>query len=350
MRLLLPLLLLAACSSSEPGGPGVGGPPAGAAGSAQAPPAVGSSASGGAAPGAPSPRGPGAAVAATNGPDAAWASPGSAAEPPAAAGRSSASDGAPGGATSISAPATAPALVAALATANAATTSGAGIPTAEGQTARRPGHASVPTLPLPGTGRHLAAAAGGQPLNAIVLKTLGGYPLGEANPYDWHRGVNTDGVSRDLFWRGVPLAAAGGDGGVHCSGITWEVYLRSLTEAVGEGAGPTGEELLAAKDTWYVRTEDEAGPVGALVGRGLGVIPADVAALQPGDFIQFWRNNGKGHSAIFLSHRYNPDGTIRGLVYWSAQGSSGGIGRRIISFGEDVNQVNRLYAVRATHP
>ena len=41
---------------------------------------------------------------------------------------------------------------------------------------------------------------------------------------------------------------------------------------------------------------------------------------------------------------------LQGLVYWSAQGSSGGIGRRIVSFGEDVNQVTRLYAVRATAP
>lgn len=340
---LLPLLLLFACSAQGSAGPSAEAERLDSAstvaglGTVASPPASAASSRAAATPGAPAPGEPTAGASTADGTASTAAAPGtvgpgaSTPNPPSPAELRPAS-----------------ALAAAVGTANAApitTVSGA-----EGQTARRPGHASVPTLPMPGSGRRLPAPTVAEALNATVLATLGTYPLGEANPYDWHRGVNTDGVSRDLFWRGVPLAAAGGDGGVHCSGITWEVYLRSLTAAVGDGAGPSGEDLLAAKDTWYVRTEDEAGPVGALVGHGLGVIPADVAALQPGDFIQFWRNNGKGHSAIFLSHRFNADGTIRGLVYWSAQGSSGGIGRRIISFGEDVNQVNRIYAVRAVKP
>lgn len=213
----------------------------------------------------------------------------------------------------------------------------------------RPTEASVPNI-APG-----AATAGLPPvtrpgLNPAILDLVQHYPLGAANPYDWKRGMNTDGVSRDLLWRGVPLALAAGDAGVHCSGITWEVYIQALRDAAGEGAGPSAEELLAVKETWYIRTPDETGPVGALAGHGLGALVPDVASLRPGDIVQFWRNSGKGHSAVFIEHRRNRDGSIRGLVYWSAQGSSGGIGRRIVSFGEDVNQVTRLYAVRATAP
>lgn len=213
----------------------------------------------------------------------------------------------------------------------------------------RPTDASVPNI-VPSAAPSGLRAVAGAPLNASILDLVRNYPLGEANPYDWKRGMNTDGVSRDLLWRGVPLALAGGDSGVHCSGITWEVYIQALQQAVGTAGGPSPEELLAVKETWYIRTKDETGPVGALAGHGLGEAVPDAASLRPGDLVQFWRNSGKGHSAVFIEHRRNRDGSIRGLVYWSAQGSSGGIGRRIVSFGEDVNQVVRLYAVRATLP
>jgi hypothetical protein len=187
-----------------------------------------------------------------------------------------------------------------------------------------------------------------EPLNTKVLALLNGYRTGAANPYEWSKGMNTDGVSRDLFWQGVPLA--GRDGGVHCSGITFEVYVQALEASLNGAPGPSAEELLAVKEDWYVRTGKDGGPVDGLATRGLGERIDDIKALRAGDFIQFWRNNGKGHSAVFIEHTRNRDGSIRGLVYWSAQGSSGGIGRRIASLGEDINQLNRLYGVRALRP
>ena len=187
-------------------------------------------------------------------------------------------------------------------------------------------------------------------LNQAILDTLKDYARSANHPYAWSRGVNTDGVTADLFWRGTLLAAPEADGGIHCSGITYEVYVHALQMVVGDGPGPSAETLLALKDPWYVRTDSDQGPVGALVDANLGDRVAGLAALQPGDLVQFWRNNGKGHSVVFINHTRNSDGSLHGMVYWSAQGTSGGIGMRRSSPGSDINQINRLYGVRARWP
>lgn len=186
------------------------------------------------------------------------------------------------------------------------------------------------------------------PLNEIILDLLGEYSRDGSPPYVWSRGVDTDGVTRQLLWRGTLLAAPESGGGIHCSGITYEVFVRALERAVGQERGPDAETLLALKETWYVRDGNELGPVGALVDAGLGERVRGLADLKPGDIVQFWRNSGKGHSVIFMNHTWNSDSSLRGMVYWSAQGTSGGVGMRRVSPGPDINQIaeGRLYGVR----
>jgi len=225
-------------------------------------------------------------------------------------------------------------------------------PAAEAPAAAPP---APPPAPGPVASTAPAASPAAVPLNDAVLAVLRGYPTDGTHPYVWKRGVHTDGVSRDLLWQGVPLARAASDGGVHCSGITYEVYVRALARAL-DGTphpGPSPDDLLALKEAWYVRDGGgEAGPMDALVDRGLGQRIDTLASLRPGDFVQFWRNSGKGHSAVFVSHTRNRDGSLRGMVYWSAQSSSGGIGQRIVSLGPGEHQINaeRLYGVRALAP
>ena len=79
-------------------------------------------------------------------------------------------------------------------------------------------------------------------------------------------------------------AAPEADGGIHCSGITYEVYVHALQMVVGDGPGPSAETLLALKDPWYVRTDSDQGPVGALVDANLGDRVAGLAALQPAGY------------------------------------------------------------------
>jgi hypothetical protein len=211
-------------------------------------------------------------------------------------------------------------------------------------------------LAILGTASVLAAsqpssfAADFRPLNDTVLQLVDSYPLGRY-PYGWIRGVDTDGVSQSLIWRGTVLGQPDAARSVHCSGITFEVYIQALSRLLPDG-GPTGAELLALKEEWYIREGTRSGPVDALVRRGLGVPVETLADLTPGDFVQFWRNNGNGHSAIFISHTLRSDGTPRGLVYWSAQGASEGLGYRRVSIGAGEFQISpgSLYGVRAVLP
>ena len=183
-------------------------------------------------------------------------------------------------------------------------------------------------------------------LNAAVMALVVAYPLGDAIPYAWSPDRHTDGVSQTLEWQGEVLAQPK-DGGVHCSGITFEVYVHALRAVQGEeGLGP--RRLRALKEAWYNQGDLRGGPVDALVEQGLGEAVPEMADLQPGDFVQLWRNNGNGHSAIFVEHTRWRSGALKGIVFWSAQSSSEGIGYRRVSIGDQPAQVSpgKLQGVR----
>lgn len=190
-------------------------------------------------------------------------------------------------------------------------------------------------------------------LNERILRLVDGYPVGPAHSYGWERGEDTDGTSVDLIWQGVPLALADSDGSVHCSGITFEVYLRALADALPAGApAPTAAQLQSIKERWYIRDGNDEGPVDALVQAGLGWRVPSFDDLQPGDLVQFWRNSGKGHTAVFMRRRVTGDPTLQSMAYWSAQATSEGLGVRFKSVGDAVDQIaaGRLYGVRAIVP
>ncbi len=197
-----------------------------------------------------------------------------------------------------------------------------------------------PTLtPMPGL----------RPLNKDVLDLVRSYPFGNAHPYVWTPDDHTDGTTRDLNYRGVALARVHASRGVHCSGITFEVWMRAL-QRVGVPSWLTPDELLAMKHTWYVRDGNPHGPVSALASRGLGVVLQHLDELQPGDFVQFWRNSRRGHSAVFLDHRRSRDGRAIGLAFWSAQSASNGIGIRFARFGSGADHLSSLHGVRPVCP
>ena len=205
------------------------------------------------------------------------------------------------------------------------------------------------SLPLMLSGR--TDAADYRPLNDQIVALVGSYPLDGRHPYGWVPDQHTDGVSQPLVWEGVTLGEPDEERSVHCSGITFEVYVQALSQSAPVQP-PTGEMLLDLKEDWYIRQGTRSGPVDALASRGLGVPIATLDDLQPGDFVQFWRNNGNGHSAIFIEHTRYRSGAVRGLVFWSAQGSSEGLGYRRVSIGSGESQVSpgNLYGVRAIAP
>ena len=69
---------------------------------------------------------------------------------------------------------------------------------------------------------------------------------------------------------------------------------------------------------------------------------------EPGDFVQFWRNNKSGHSVLFLGWERDSVGVISGLKYRSSQTKTDGIGDRIEAIGSGPKDINRwrLYIAR----
>ena len=188
-----------------------------------------------------------------------------------------------------------------------------------------------------------------RPLNAHLLDIVRTYPFGDAHPYTWVPGTHTDGTTRDLHFQGITVAHRSLDDGIHCSGITFEVWIQAL-ERVGAPAWLSPADVLRMKETWYVRDGGRLGPVAALSSRRLGLPLDRIEDFQPGDLVQFWRNSGKGHSAVFLNHRRRRDGTVRGLAFWSAQSSSSGIGIRYASFGPGEHNLASIHGVRPISP
>ena len=204
----------------------------------------------------------------------------------------------------------------------------------------------------PGSGTERPASERPIPLNPRILDELRRMPHDGSLAYVWTPGEHTDGVSRRVTWRGETLAEPDASGGVHCSGVTFEVWVRALATALGDRHGLSAAEILRIKQAWYNQGQRDGGPVDALVQTGLGERVDRLEDLQPGDLVQFWRNNGNGHSAIFVDHTRTRTGDIRGMVFWSAQSSSHGIGRRFVSVGRASHQITpgRLYGVRPMVP
>lgn len=183
-------------------------------------------------------------------------------------------------------------------------------------------------------------------LNQIVSDIIKTYPLGGG--YLWPD--PSDGVTTDVLYHGEVVAKAGK--GSYCCGLTFEVYLAACERyARLQGFDSynlrEGNDVLSAwgvkkmKSDWYVATGGKGGVVDALVPRGLG-IGVELEDVQEGDFIQFWRKSGSGHSAILITANENE------IEYFSTQPSTHGIGYRTEKF--DSVKKDELYIARAFVP
>lgn len=166
-------------------------------------------------------------------------------------------------------------------------------------------------------------------LNDRVMRLLAGYPTDSSIDYWWPSGVDWSGSTRDILYQGALVADDGGVESCFCVGLTWEVYLRAWREVDAERGGDgddlnglTADDVFELRDDWFVRELDGPGAAYALDRWGLGVEVESFDDWRPGDFVQFWRNDGSGHNVIFIDWVTNGDGDRTGIRYWSCNGSS----------------------------
>lgn len=193
----------------------------------------------------------------------------------------------------------------------------------------------------------------GPELNPYVLSVLQRYPVDGSHAYYWPREGSWEGTTQDLVYAGTRLTQGDPLRRSFCCGLTFEVYVRALLEAAG---GPV--EGLSAADLHELRLrffgDSAAGERRRLCQFGfeslrLGAAVAELSQARAGDFIQFWRDSGSGHSAIFINWEWKGD-EIVGLTYWSSQSSTRGIGYHSERIGPGGIRPDELYLARASWP
>ncbi|MFQ5807203.1 MAG: phosphodiester glycosidase family protein, partial [Phycisphaerae bacterium] len=150
------------------------------------------------------------------------------------------------------------------------------------------------------------------------------------------------GVSRDITYDGQTVLRANPQG-TYCCGATLEVFLDAycrtrhgyvLSEARGRWfENWPREKFVALQQGWYGTDEAQTNPLlpeevrpairekqlyHVLPWTGLATPVENYRLLRRGDFVQFWRKNGTGHSAIFWGRDRDKLGRER-LWYWSSQ-------------------------------
>lgn len=203
------------------------------------------------------------------------------------------------------------------------------------------------------------SAPAGTGYNAVVLDILGGYATDGSHEYYWpDDDPSWYGTTQDISYRDEVVAEGDPEGRCYCVGLTWEVMMRAF-ESVDRSTGGDGtlnglsvSELNEFRIDWFVRDLYGDGVVTALENYGLGEQVRSWDDVQPGDFIQFWRNSGSGHSVIFIDWETNSSGDINGFRYWSTQSSTDGIDYNSEYFGTTGSSVDasHFFVARAAMP
>ncbi len=195
--------------------------------------------------------------------------------------------------------------------------------------------------------------AGTEPLssdfNTYVNNIIPTYPTDGSYGYYWPSSGGWLGTTEDIIYQGSTIAEGDPDGRSYCVGLTFEVFMKAWLEVDadynGDGTinGMSVEDLYEFRLDWYVRDLFGAGPADGVEFYGIGELVTDWNDVEEGDFIQFWRNSGSGHNAIFVDWEWDMDGNVIGFLYWSTQNSTDGIGYNSEYFGSGGSTVNPQY-------
>ena len=203
--------------------------------------------------------------------------------------------------------------------------------------------------------------------NQTLLTIVDDYPTDGTHQYDWPKSTDDpivhpryDGCTRDIGYMGVKILSGNGKGSCFCCGLTLEVFLRAADMYIQKSSyantmntstlttyyimhpigSLTPDNFKEFKNLWYCPAVNSPGPGEALVAFGMGTVLTDWKEAKAGDFVQIWRNNGSGHSVIFMNWITNDKKEITGLKYWSSQ-TKKGIETNTEYFGTEKKQMTR---------
>lgn len=131
------------------------------------------------------------------------------------------------------------------------------------------------------------------------------------------------GVTKDLYYRGKKIASGDPQRRHHCIGLLFEVWLSAWDRAttatgatltVGDGSHATFERF---RRRFYGADGNMGTCVDALAEYQLGREITKWEEAKAGDFLQYWRPNGRGHTGVFLGWvRDDQTSQIVGFKLW----------------------------------
>ena len=169
------------------------------------------------------------------------------------------------------------------------------------------------------------------------------------------------GVTRTITYKSKVLATPYKIAGdpkdyCYCVGATFQIYMTAFENwdkqngNTGDLKGLSASQAETLRKIWYiVDAKYEKGAAEALTSNGLGQAIPKWSDARTGDFVQFWRHNKSGHSAVFSGWKYTGS-TITGITYFSCQGSGAGYASETIGSGAKQIDASRLYISRASYP
>jgi hypothetical protein len=192
----------------------------------------------------------------------------------------------------------------------------------------------------------------GNDFSRYVMETLQSYPTDGTHQYYWPSLGDWKGNTRDLHYRGSLFARGDTWGRCYCCGLTFEVFFRAY-EKYCQDKGWSFiikdfdiHRLSNFLRQWFGSDGNLTTLQNAIVSNGLGRA-ISMADAQPGDFIQFWRHSGSGHSVIFINWVKNNKDEVVGLHYWCTQKSTNGIGYAREYFGNSSGiDIARIHIAR----
>jgi hypothetical protein len=198
----------------------------------------------------------------------------------------------------------------------------------------------------------ITVEAGTQPIDSdfssLVVDMLETYPADGTFGYYWPEGSGWLGTTQDIWYMDELVAEGDVLNRSYCVGLTWEVFMRVWAQVDGQ----TGDGSINGMDVydlhdfridWFVRDLYGSGVGEAVENFGIGEVVTDWSDIQPGDFLQFWRNNGSGHSNIFIDWERDSEDRITGVKYWSTQNSTDGVGYNTEYFGTSSSNIDAYY-------
>ena len=143
--------------------------------------------------------------------------------------------------------------------------------------------------------------------------------------YEW-KGT---GVPEEIRFDGKTILEKGKS--TYCSGFTFAVAMKAATER-GLLKDKSVDDVRKFQKEWYGSTKESGETQCAFALQRLGIgKPVSASDARAGDFLQLWRTNKSGHSAVFLEWVMEDGGRV-GVKYRSSQTLTNGIGDRIEYF------------------